>query len=126
MFDVAAAIADDLSTILSRLIPVHMMTDSKCLFDVISKGSRTSEKRTMIDIAAARNAFKEEVISDIGLFRSADNIADGLTKEMQQASIRSMMVTGKLDVRPVQWIVRPGETSESLKTCADHHVSPSV
>ena len=107
MFDIAVALAADLTTMLGLQIPVQLLTDSKCLFDVISKGIRTSEKRIMIDITAARNAFKSTVISDIGLVRSADNIADGLTKDMQQASLRSMMSTGKFDIRPVQWIVRP-------------------
>lgn len=37
-------------------IPLTMLIDSKCLFDVITKGSETSEKGLMIDIDAVQNA----------------------------------------------------------------------
>lgn len=79
--------AAELETVMGRKIPVQLFTDSKCLFDVIWKGSRTSEKRIMLDIAAAREGFCDKTISDIGFVRSNHNIADGLTKSMSQASL---------------------------------------
>eukprot|EP00171_Calliarthron_tuberculosum_P023641 IDg23641t1 len=82
LFDTAATLSDELSVVLNRTIAVQLLTDSKSLFDVISKGSRTSEKRTMLDIAAAREGFRDKVISDIGFVRSSSNLADGLTKKM--------------------------------------------
>ena len=69
----------------------------------------------MIDIEAARNDFKDKVIHDIGFVRSAENIADGLTKEMQQASLRNVMLTGKLECNPVQWIIRPVDPTVKTK-----------
>eukprot|EP00171_Calliarthron_tuberculosum_P022721 IDg22721t1 len=65
LFDIAATLSEELSVVLTRKIAVQLLTDSKSLFDVISKGSRTSEKRTMLDIAAAREGFRDKVISDI-------------------------------------------------------------
>ena len=82
------------------------MTDSKCLFDIISKGSRTSEKRLMLDVAAARKGFEMKDISNIGLVPSASNIADGLTKPMQQASLRHLLETNSHTPSPTQWIIR--------------------
>ena len=54
----------------------------------------------MLDIAAARQGFKNKIISDIGFFRSSKNIADGLTKLMSQAILHEMLHTGTLQVSP--------------------------
>jgi len=106
MFDVAVTLAEELRTIYNRTIPLHLLTDSKALFDIISKGSRTSEKRMMLDIAAAREGFRDRIISDIGFVRSSDNLADGLTKPMQQAALQRVLQSGKLAPRAEQWIIR--------------------
>ena len=65
LFDIAGTLASELGDIYSRPIPVRLLTDSKSLFDVISKGSRTSEKRKMLDIAATREGFRDKVISTV-------------------------------------------------------------
>ena len=106
LFDVSAVLAAELQALAGVKVPVQLLTYSKSLFDVISKGSRTSEKRMMLDIAAAREGFRDKVISDIGFVRSASNIADGLTKPMQQRSMQNVMLSGRLDVTPDQWIIR--------------------
>jgi len=106
MFDVAVTLAEEIRAIYDRPIPLHLLTDSKALFDIISKGSRTSEKRMMLDIAAAREGFRDRVISDIGFVRSSHNLADGLTKPMQQAALQSVLKSGKLTTRAEQWIIR--------------------
>eukprot|EP00171_Calliarthron_tuberculosum_P020880 IDg20880t1 len=54
LFDVSMTLASELNTVLDKHIPVQLLTDSKSLFDVISKGTRTNEKHTMLEIAAAR------------------------------------------------------------------------
>lgn len=79
--------------------------DSKSLVDVISKGTVTVEKRLMLDIACPREGYLRHDISDIGLVRSGDNIADVLTKQMNQSALRTMMSTGKVEVEPVHWII---------------------
>ena len=60
----------------------------------------------MLDIAAAREGFKSKEISNIGFVRSSHNIADGLTKAMNQSSFRKVLESGMLDIVPEQWIVR--------------------
>lgn len=106
MFDAAVALKTEIEWILGQHIPVQLLTDSKCLFDIISKGTRTSEKRTMIDVAAAREGFTDKVISDIGLVRGACNIADGFTKSMTRAHLQNVMNTSILDIKCEQWIIR--------------------
>jgi len=106
LFDVAAALSSELSVLYGKNIPVQLLTDSKSLFDVISKGSRTSGKRMMLDIAATREGFRNKVISDIGFVRSSNNLADGLTKAMSQAALQQVISTGRINVTPEQWIIR--------------------
>ncbi len=86
--------------------PLILLTDSKSLFDVISNGTRTSEKRMMLEIAAAREGYRRKDISNIGFFRSSKNLADCLTKPMNQANLLSVLRSGKLSVEPDQWIIR--------------------
>ena len=106
LLDVAVTLAAELKSLLRRLVPVQLFTDSKSLFDVISKGSRTSDKWMMLDIAAARGGFRDKVISEIGFVRTSDIVANGLTKGMSQAVLRDVISTGELNVRAEQWIVR--------------------
>lgn len=104
MFDAAFTLAEELRTMLpGSEIPLNLFTDKKALFDVISKGSRTSEKRLMLDIACTRESFKKNEINNVGFIRSSQNIADGLTKSMAQHSFLSTISSGKLDVSLQQW-----------------------
>ena len=60
--DDALAIRKQLEFILIQPVPVHILTDSKSLSDIISKKSRTYEKRIMLNIYAARQAYKAKGI----------------------------------------------------------------
>ena len=82
------------------------MTDSKSLFDIISKGSRTSEKRIMIDIHASRAAYMAHEISNIGFVRSENNLADGFTKDKKQKTLFELLRNGEHEVVCEQWILR--------------------
>ena len=53
-FDRVWMLRYDLKRIYHQDVPITMLTDSKQVFDVIMKGSRTSERRLMIDICASR------------------------------------------------------------------------
>ena len=106
LFDVATTLSQELEKLLRKRVPVQLLTDSKSLFDIISKGTRTSEKRMMLDIAAARERFRTHLISDIGFVRSSKNIADGLTKPMRQQALQQVVSCGQLLVEPEQWIIR--------------------
>lgn len=94
----ATTIALELSRLFERRIPVQVLTDGKFLFDGISRGSRTPEKRMKLDIAAARDCFKNKIISDIGFVCSDSNIVDELTKRMHQHALQELLSDGRLTV----------------------------
>ena len=52
--DCCQIIAHDLFRIVGKRFPVHLMTDSKSIFDTVTKLSSVSEKRLMIDISSLR------------------------------------------------------------------------
>lgn len=88
MFDAALALRNELKFLHpGSEISLNLLTDSKTMFDVIFKGTRTCEKRLMLDIAGARERFRNRDISDIGLIRSEHNLEDSLTKKMSQSKL---------------------------------------
>ena len=91
---------------LRQTIPVHILTDSKSMIDIISKGSRTSEKGVMLDVYAAQQAHKAKEISTIGFVRSSHKLADGLTKPKVQAALYQLLKTAYHKPKDEQKIIR--------------------
>ena len=83
-----------------------MFTDSKSLFDTITKSSTTAEKRLMIDVAALREAYRRKEISDIGFVRTEFNPADAFTKRGKCRALDHLIKKGKCDFPIEQWIIR--------------------
>ena len=112
-FDRAFTLQFDLQGIYRKHIPITMLTDSKQVFDVLTKGSRTAEHRLMIDILAAREAYMREDIESIGLVPSSDNLADGLTKWKNASRIVNFMHAGFDSPTVSQWILRESSRSSN-------------
>ncbi len=55
--DYVLALSNDLTKMLDRKVKTVMFTDSKCLFDTITKLTSVTEKRLLIDIAAIRVTY---------------------------------------------------------------------
>lgn len=107
-FDRSFVIRKDLERLLGVKIQLHMFTDSKQLFDAMTKGQQTTEKRLMIDIAAAREAYRSFEIAQVGLVSTSHNPADGLSKVADNGALRTLLTEG-IDRCPVdQWILREG------------------
>ena len=66
----------DVEKIVDQKIGIRMFTDSKSLFDKITKSSDTTEKRLMIDIKAKGEEYDLFQISDIGFIRSHNHPVD--------------------------------------------------
>lgn len=79
-FDRTYMIKREFQNMLGKSIPFTMFTDSKSLFDVLTKCSITTEKRLMIDIKTVREAYDRQEVSDVGFLRSEFKAADTFTK----------------------------------------------
>ena len=60
----------------------------------------------MLDIYAAREGNKAQDISNIGFVRSNHNLADCLTKKMNQEALKKLLHTEKLHAKVEQLIIR--------------------
>lgn len=61
-------------------LPLTLLKDSDSLIKVIVNASRTTERRLMINVRAAREFYHLGEINIVGWIRSEENLADGLTK----------------------------------------------
>jgi len=103
--DYALTFAFDLEMMLGTDIPVLMFTDSKCIFDTITKLSSVAEKRLLIDITSIREDYSTGVVSNVAHVSSQFNLADPLTKDVNSPLLDQLMETGKL-IHPInQWIL---------------------
>lgn len=100
-FDAVYIFKHDLERIYRQHLPPIVLTDSKQVFDVVTRASHTTEKRLMINVAAPRKAYRRNEISIAGLLKSEHNVADGLTKPGPCAAMDAMLRTGK-DTNPEQ------------------------
>lgn len=115
-FDEAFIIRFDLERLYGKRIPLTHLTDSKQLFDVVTKASYPSEKRLMVDVAAAREAYNRQDLSNVYLIASNDNISDAFTKRDGSPALETLLRTG-VDATPViQWVIRPPKVSSPCST----------
>ena len=91
MFDKAISIRHQVEEILKQRVALQLLTDSKSLVDVISKGSRKSERKLMIDITNVRQGYQNNEIDNIGFVRTEHNLVDGLTKQNKQSALANLV-----------------------------------
>lgn len=107
-FDNAVLIKHDLQRMLSKDIPILMLTDSEPLFRVLTRSRYTTERRLEIDIAAAREAYGKREISNVAWIHSHDNLADDLTKINGNGTLTQFLHTNSIHHTVRQWIVEKG------------------
>ncbi len=97
-----------LQEILNQKISLTMFTDSKQLFDVLTTAAHTTEKRLMVEIMAAREAYNRFEISNVGLVSGRSNPARGLTKPGISIPLNKLLYRGADNTNLEQWIYRRG------------------
>lgn len=107
-FDRCFILRHDLELILQQQLNIYIFTDSKQVFDCITKSSPTTERRLMIDIHAAKDSYDSFEIANVALIRSDQNLADCLTKASSKDRLQTVMTTGIDDVLVSEWIDRKG------------------
>lgn len=83
-----------------------------------SKGGRTSEKRLILAIAVSKDGYWKHDILNNGFVRAENNLADGLTNEMQRDTLRNVLDSGTNTVKVDLWIVRPVNCQCSCRSTA--------
>ena len=123
--DHAILIKHDLQRFLNAEIPILMMIDNEALFRILTRVRYTTERRLEIDIAYARQAYSERIISNIAWIHTDDNFADDLTKVNENGTLLKLLQTQKINNSVRQWIMEGPDNLISEKTgCVDNFMSP--
>lgn len=61
-FDVSSKICIALNEMFGKVLPLHVFTDSRSLFDRLTKISRTAEERLLIDLSSLRQCYERREI----------------------------------------------------------------
>lgn len=95
-------------------IPLIMVTDSKCLFDIVTRTSVTKE-RLLIDIAVVKNAYAKNEIFQVGHVFSDQNPAYAMTKVGNFPALNSVLESSYLSLGVNQWVERKEVTKNVSK-----------
>lgn len=121
-FDISRTLSIDVSKAIGKPILLRMFTDSKQVFDVITRGKRPTERRLAIDVCAAREAYGNREIDRVGLVRGEDNPADALSKIGSRNGLLDIIEKG-VDKTPVQeWIVRTDDRTHAIESAGSVEV----
>ena len=93
-FDRAFVLRHDHQIIFTQDIPLRTFSDCLEMFNMVTKGSYTTEKRVMIDIVSARQSNNREEIYPMGLVSSENNVANGLPKEYPNEALDIVLDSG--------------------------------
>ncbi len=119
-FDFAYHAKTDLEKLLDRRVSLSTFTDSKSLFNFITKCSQTQGRRLLIDLQAVRDAYTVDEVRNLGFIRSPNNPANGLTKIGKSHTLYHMLSYEKCDFVVEQWVFRcqNGSTSANYLSTA--------
>jgi hypothetical protein len=105
-YEAGYALSHSLSQMLSKRVPLTLLTDSKTLFDVVINPSYKHERQILIDLASVREGYRRLDINDIGLISSEENLADGFTKDSNMTKLCEVVRTGTLRLNVKQFVIR--------------------
>lgn len=105
-FNADIVLAVDLSRAVERKLPIQMFTDSKQVFDVITRGKSPTEKRLAVDVTAARDAYRRFHIDRVGLVRGEHSRADALSKAKNNNALQNILANNKNYIPAQEQIIR--------------------
>ena len=112
--DYCQILAHDLQLITCNRYPLHLMTDSKSIFDTITRLSSISEKGLLIDVSALWESYTSGEIQNIGHVLSDCNLADALTKKTRSPVLNQLLKKGIITHDVNLWIIHQ-ETPKQKK-----------
>lgn len=105
-FDSGFLIRKQVEPMFGQSIPLFMLTDTKCLFDVLTSNKNTTEVCLVLVVFASRQSSTRREIDNIGLIRSEDNLADDLSKAEGNSALLSAMRSSQLNHNVVDYILQ--------------------
>lgn len=96
-------------------IPLYVFTDSKSIFDTITASKRLRELRLMNDISEIRREYKVNEIDNVAWIRSAQNIADDLTRLVGNDILLNTLRSGTIHFYIEQWICKDDDNITEKK-----------
>lgn len=106
-FDIGSVLCQTLKDIFNTDIPLIICTDSRSLYDCLTKLGTTHEKRLMIDIMVLHQAYENREIAEIRWIDGKDNPADALTKfTAAGTALKSLVDSNTLHIRTNGWVER--------------------
>ena len=121
--DAAIVIQHDMEKMLKRKFKIKLLTDSETVFKVVIRNASTTERRLMIDIKAAREAYNEGTINDVIWIRRDYNLADAMTKYKIQPQLVEFLQTGKVKYEEEQSVLRTDETTTENELPKDNQAT---
>ncbi|KHJ30532.1 hypothetical protein EV44_g3546 [Erysiphe necator] len=109
-FDSGMVIKTTLDNILKQLnlpqVPLILCTDSRSLYECLTKLGTINEKRLMIDVMALRQSYEQREITEIRWIDGRDNPADSMTKGTPCVALKNFIDTNTLKIRVDGWVER--------------------
>lgn len=105
-FDRSFHIRHDLKILLRVPIPLLMLTDSKQVFDILTRRRYTSSKPLMIYIESIWETYDSSEISNIALMNAEYNATDTLTKLNRNYSLWLLLSSDRIYHTIEQFVVR--------------------
>lgn len=96
-FETYFALKHDIKKVLGMQVLLRMIGDGKCLFDLLTKPTCTTELTLMIDKKTFRDVYQSLKITNVALERSQYNVAEALTKQVPKFIMIDVLWSGKLD-----------------------------
>ena len=108
--DIGFSIAGTINQILQQLnlppVPMVVCTDSKSLYDAVTRLGTTVEKRLMIDIMQFREMYERREISEIRWIAGSSNPADAMTKTTANSSLTTLINDNEVIIDVQGWVKR--------------------
>ncbi|RAL58471.1 hypothetical protein DID88_005175 [Monilinia fructigena] len=106
-FDVSAAIKGTVNSIFKdKDIPLVICTDSRSLYQCLTKLGTTQEKRLMIDVMALRQSYERREIAEIKWIDGESNPADSMTKAKPSQALKDLIDNNRINIKVTEWVER--------------------
>lgn len=105
-FDVAATNRLTLNAMIDRLIPLHVYTDSRSLYDCLTRINQTTEKRLLIYLRMLRHSYERSEITKVFWIPTAQNPADAFFEATSTPALECFLEKNHFQLTPNAWVDR--------------------